>query len=311
MKSIIETGIELRHLRYFLMVAEELHFGRAAARLCIAQPPLSQQIQQLEKMLGFALFVRSSRSVQLTAAGQQLVDDVREVFATLDKAMHEAGRIANGETGRLRIGFVGTAAFSLLPEALRDFRERRPQVEVSLRELVSARQAQALREGRIHVGLARPGVTTPEIVCEAVLSEPLMAALPATHPLAKRVSIALIELQSEPFVLFPRLPRPSYGDYLLGVCAVAGFRPNVVQETAEIHTAIGLTAGGIGVTLLPASASALTRPDVAFVPLSAPTPITELCLMYRADAMNPALEAFLNSVRTVATGVDRERQKQS
>jgi DNA-binding transcriptional LysR family regulator len=302
MKDMIQSGFELRHLRYFMMVAEELHFGRAASRLCIAQPPLSQQIQQLEKMVGFALFIRSSRSVQLTPAGQHFLEDVRELFSSLDRSVAEAKRIANGETGRLRIGFVGTAAFGVLPAAMRAFREERPEVEVTLRELVTARQAQALREGRIHVGLARPGIKTEDIVCEPVLTEPLIAALPAGHPLADQQEIALEQLADAPFILFPRLPRPSYGDFLLEACAAAGFKPRVVQETSEIHTAIGLTAGGLGVTLLPASATALTRPDTAFVALRPPCPSTELCLLYPRESSNPALGGFLEAVRGVTRG---------
>ena len=299
MKSITKSGIEIRHLRYFLMVAEELHFGRAAVRLCIAQPPLSQQIQQLEKMLGFALFIRNNRSVQLTPAGQHFLEDVRELLNGLDRSATEAKRIANGEVGRLRIGFVGTAAFGVLPAALRTFREAHPEVEVSLRELVTARQTQALREGRIHVGLARPGVQLPDLICEPVLTEPLVAALPQEHPLAKQKDLALEQLADEPFILFPRLPRPSYGDFLLEACAAAGFKPRVVQETSEIHTAIGLTAGGLGATLLPASAAALSRPDTAFVAIRPPCPSTELCLLYPRESTNPALGGFLEAVHSV------------
>lgn len=289
--------MELRHLRYFLVVAEELHFGRAAERLFMAQPPLSVQIQQLERELGFPLFTRTKRRVELTEAGRLFLEEARDLLAGLERAAHAGRRVARGETGRLAIGFVGSATFSILPNALRTFRRLYPDVELTLRELVSARQADALRDRRVHVGFARPAIEAPDIMCESILSEPFVAALPQSHPLARRKRLSLAALSAEEFVLFPRLPKPSYADLLYNACEQAGFQPNVTQETAEIQTAISLVAGGLGVTLAPASAQNALRHGVVFVPLQEPVPHSDLTMVYRRDDDTPALRAFLAVVR--------------
>lgn len=294
--------MELRHLRYFLAVAEELHFGRAAQRLCIAQPPLSQQIQQLERELGFALFLRANRQVRLTEAGETFLEETRVLFAGLEKAIHAGRRIARGEVGWLSIGFVGTATYALLPAVLPVFRERYPGVELALRELVSARQLQALRDRRIHVGFTRPALHEEDIASETVAREPLMAALPEAHPLASSESLPMRELAEEPFVLFPAHPKPSYADFLTSVCEQAGFLPQVVQEAAEMHTAISLVVAGIGITLVPASARNLRRPGVVYRPLRDPAPVTELSLAWRRDDSSPVLHAFLQIAREVSAG---------
>lgn len=289
--------MELRHLRYFIAVAEELHFGRAAERLCISQPPLSQQIQQLERELGFALFHRTQRRVELTEAGRLFLEEARETLAHLEKAALAGRRVARGEVGWLGIGFVGTATYEFLPTALSRFRERCPDVELALRELVSAKQAQALRDRRIHVGLARPAIQEEGIVSEVVCREPLMVALPEAHPLAASDHVPIEALAEEPFILFPRHPQPSYADSVLAVCARAGFRPSVVQETAEIHTAIGLVAAGLGVTIVPASVQSAHRQGVAYRLFAEPMPLTELTAAYRQEEMAPVLRAFLEVVR--------------
>lgn len=293
--------MELRPLRYFIAVAEELHFGRAAERLCIAQPPLSQQIQQLERELGFALFHRTNRRVTLTAAGQVFLDEARELLATLDKAVQAGRRVARGEAGWLGIGFVGSATYALLPAVLSAFRERYPEVELVLRELVSAKQAQALHDRRIHVGFARPAIEDTELVSETVVREPLLAALPESHPLAACDRLPLSQLAGEPFLLFPPHPKPSYADFLTALCARAGFRPVVVQVTAEMHTAISLVAAGIGVTLVPASVQNVHRPGVVYRPLTDPEPMTELTVACRRNDDSPTLRAFLAIVREVAS----------
>src|SRR5687768_4355925 len=200
--------MELRHLRYFVAVAEELHFGRAAVRLHIAQPPLSMQIKQLEGELGFRLFQRTNRKVEITQAGALFLDDVRELLAELDRSVASAKRVARGESGWLGIGFVGSATYAVLPAALQRFRKDHPDVELVLRELVTAKQAQALREGRIHVGLARPAIDEEGIDSEVILHEPLVAALPDSHRLARKAGIRVEDLAAEPFILFPRNPKP-------------------------------------------------------------------------------------------------------
>ncbi len=289
--------MELRHLRYFLAVAEELHFGRAAERLCIAQPPLSQQIQQLERELGFALFHRAHRRVTLTDAGQMFLQEARDTLANLEKAASAGRRVARGESGWLGIGFVGSATYALLPQVLSAFRERYPGVELLLRELVSAKQAQALRDRRIHVGFARPPLTDDDLTCEVIAREPLLAALPASHAFAAQSALPLSALAEEPFILFPRHPRPSYADVVVAACEEAGFQPQIVQETAEIHTAISLVAAGLGVTLVPESTQNVQRAAVVFRALTPPAPLTELGVVYRREDPSPVLRAFLDVVR--------------
>lgn len=292
--------MELRHLRYFIAVAEELHFGRAAERLCIAQPPLSQQIQQLEREIGFLLFNRTQRRVEMTAAGQLFLVEAREMLANLDKAVTASRRVARGEVGWLGIGFVGTATYTFLPAVLSAFRERYPEVELVLRELVSARQAQALLDKRLHIGLARPAISAESIVSEVVVQEPLVAALPEAHPLRGSERLSLTSLTDEPFILFPPYPRPSYADFVTAVCRQAGFMPKVVQETAEIHTALSLVAAGLGVTLVPASVQRAHREGICYRHFTEPQPMTELTVAYRAGETSPIVSAFLEVVRQVA-----------
>ncbi len=293
--------MELRHLRYFVAVAEELHFGRAAERLCISQPPLSMQIQQLEAELGFQLFYRTKRRVELTAAGEHFLDEARDILGSLEFAIGAARRTARGDTGRLRIGFVGSAIYGALPASLSTFRKRYPDVELSLRELASGRQARALQEKRIDVGFARPGLDDPEIVCETVLRELLVAAAPAAHRLAANDRGELGSLAEEPFILFPRHPKPSYGDYLVSVCEAAGFTPHVVQEVAEMHTAIGLVAAGIGVSLVPASVQSDVRPGLVYRRIATPAPVTALTIVYRRNESSPVVREFLRAARDAIT----------
>ncbi len=289
--------MELRHLRYFVAVAEELHFGRAAARLFIAQPPLSQQIQQLERELGVTLFQRTSRRVQLTPAGEVFLVGARQTMTGLDAAVQAAQRAARGETGWLGIGFAASATYDLLPAVLHDFRARFPDVALSLMELNAAEQSAALRDGTIHVGFARPHTEEAEMVVEAVLREPFLVALPAAHPLTNHKMLSLAMLAGEPFVSFPEKPPPSYAQVVRAVCEGAGFMPHVVQEVREMQTAISLVAAGLGVALLPASVQHLHRDGVVYRPLPDSAPRTELAVVTRKEDAAPALQNFLGIVR--------------
>ena len=290
--------MELRHLRYFVAVAEELHFGRAAERLFIAQPPLSQQIQQLERELGVSLFQRTSRRVQLTPAGEAFLPEARQVLAGLETAANAARRAARGDTGWLGIGFAASATYDLLPAVLHDFREQFPDVDLSLTELNAAEQLAALRERSIHAGFVRPPVVDTEVVVNAVLREPFLVALPETHPLAKRAELALAELAAEAFVSFPERPTPSYAETVRRACEEAGFTPRVAQEVREMQTAISLVAAGLGLALLPASVAFLPRPGLIYRPLREPAPRTELAIVSRKLDPSPVLENFLAVVRT-------------
>ncbi|MGI4790418.1 MAG: LysR substrate-binding domain-containing protein [Janthinobacterium lividum] len=289
--------MELRHLRYFVTVAEELHFGRAATRLFIAQPPLSQQIQQLERELGVTLFARTSRRVQLTPAGEAFFVEARQILQSVEQAADKAKRAARGETGWLGIGFAASATYDLLPAVLHDFRALYPEVELSLQELNAAEQEQALGDKSIHIGFARPYAPHPAAVIGAVLREPFLVALPETHPFIEQTSLRLSALADQPFISFPELPKPSYAEAVRQACEQAGFTPRVVQEVREMQTALSLVAAGFGIALLPASVQHLHRDGVVYRPLQEPAPRTELAVVSRQDDPSPVLQNFLGIVR--------------
>jgi len=289
--------MELRHLRYFVTVAEELHFGRAAERLFIAQPPLSQQIQQLEREIGVALFLRTSRRVQLTPAGEIFLRDARQILTAVNDAVSGAKRAARGETGWLGIGFAASATYDLLPTVLHVFREQFPDIALTLLELNAAEQATALHDRTIHVGFARPAIDDDAFVVGAIYPELFVVALPEAHPLASRASLSLSELAAEPFVSFPELPRPSYAEAVRHACEAAGFTPRVVQEVREMQTAISLVVAGLGIALLPASVENLHRSGLVLIPLQEPAPRTELTIISQRSDPSPVLENFLRVVR--------------
>jgi DNA-binding transcriptional LysR family regulator len=255
--------VELRHLRYFVAVAEELHFGRAAARLHIAQPPLSRQIRDLEQEVGAELFVRGTRGVELTAAGRAFLGEVRQVLAQAERALRAAQRASRGETGRLRVGFVEAATYSgTLARVLGVFRQDVPDVSLGLFELDSLEQAEALREGRIDVGIVHspPPDAHRWLRVERVFEDRLVAALPRAHPLAARPHLALGDFAAEPFVFFPRFTGPTLYDHLIAACRSAGFSPRVVQEAAGWSTLAALVAAGVGVSFAPRSVAQVERP---------------------------------------------------
>ena len=248
--------MELRQLRYFVAVAEELHFRRAAERLHMSQPPLSQQIRALEDELGFELLIRTRLRVELTPAGAAFLRDARALLGELEGAVATARRIDAGQTGRLRIGFVGSALLSIVPGTVERFRASRPGVAIELRERSTVDQLRAVAAGVVDVGLVRPPIE--DGVClraETVLRERTVAALPAAHPLATLTRVPLRRLAAEPHVLFPRDQAPGFHDLLIGSLAGTGAGPRVIQYAPEMLTIIGLVAAGTGVSLVPASRS--------------------------------------------------------
>ena len=288
--------MELRHLRYFVAVAEESHFGRAARRLAIAQPPLTRQIQALEAELGFRLFDRSRRRIELTAGGEVLLARARQVFDVLDAAVREARRASRGEVGRLAVGYPTSVTYSGLTDLLRAFRERSPAVELQLREMAPQEQVVALKERRIDVGFIRGELDDPTLACEPVRTEPLVVALPADHRLAAREGpLALRELAREAFVSFPRARGPSFFDFLTRLCHDAGFTPNIVQEALQLDM-ISLVAAGFGVALVPASLEAALREGVAFRPLER-APLGPLLAGWRREEGSPVVRDFLDVAR--------------
>lgn len=288
--------MELRHLRYFVALAEELHFGRAAGRLGIKQPPLSQQIRVLEERLGVPLFDRNNRRVLLTAAGEAFLPAARQVLAAAEVAERTARHAGRGETGRLALGFVGSATLTLLPGALRRFRARYPRVVLDLRELTTAQQVEALTNGTLDVGLLRPPLPPAAgdvLAHESVGAERLVVALPADHPLAAERSVAAERLAGEPFVLFPRHLGPGLHDQIVGYCARAGFSPAVAQRAVQMQTIVALVAGGLGVSVVPSSVGRYRRPDVVFRALRPATRVVHLAVAYRRDGRNPAARNFV------------------
>jgi DNA-binding transcriptional LysR family regulator len=289
--------MELRHLRYFVAVAEELHFGRAAKRLYIAQPPLSQQIQQLEKELGVSLFERTNRRVELTDAGQAFLDEAYKILAHVEQAKLLAQRAARGELGKLALGFVSSAAFDLLPHLLSAYREQHPQIHVSLHEMEKDEQIAALFARQIHVGLLRPTVDSSELCSEIILREPLLLALPAQHPLVSKTQISIQDLANETFVLQPRHWTLGLYDHVMNLCHSANFSPNVKQEAADTYLIIGLVAANMGISLVPASAQSLRSQGVVYRPLEGDTTQIEMAMVWRRDDHSPVVEAFLELAR--------------
>jgi len=293
--------MELRHLRYVIAVAEELHFGRAAQRLNMSQPPLSQQIRYLEDELGVKLFHRTKRQVKLTEAGTRFVDEARQVLAQVEHAARVASRANNGEIGYLTVGTV-TAEKTVLVDTLRMFAKRYPDVHVELRSLGTDAQLHAIREGRIQVGFVILPVEVSDLEIEKVLSEPLVLAVPNKHRLASHKRVPLKALVGEPSILFPRALSPGYYDKIISVCRNAGFSLKVIHEMDNIYTALALVEAGLGISIFPASIQGLNRKGVVFRELQAPFPEMECAVAYRKGVQSAVLRSFLDVVRTVISG---------
>src|SRR5215471_14821355 len=289
--------MELRHLRYFVAVAEELHFGRAAARMHIAQPALSRQIRSLEDEMKLRLFERDRRRVSLTAAGGDFLDEVKRILEQLERAIESARRAARGERGTLRIAYVPAVAYIGLPEIVRAFRQRLPDVEVRLQETNPARQVQALLAGRVDVGFARGPIQEPALNVQTVMEEPLVAALPTGHPLSGRKIIKLEMLAHEPFVLQARSRGPGSHDQILAICRAAGFSPRIVQEGSQTE-AVNLVAAGVGVAIVPRSLRRIRRSGVVYRPLLE-RPTTQLVMAWCKGEPLPMVRSFLEEARRI------------
>lgn len=293
------SRIELRHLRYFIAVAEELHFGQAAERLHMTQPPLSQQIRQLEEELGFDLFYRTKRTVQLTEAGVVFLQDCQRLLRQLEQAVQGARQIGRGETGQLVVGFVSSATYNVLPHILRQFRGQLPEVNLELHELTTDQQVQWLRDGRLDVGFVRPPVDESELQQMTIWQEPLVVSLPDQHPLAHQDPISVRSLANESFILFPRALAPGLYDAIISLCQQWGFSPNVAQEAIQMQTIISLVAADMGVAIVPQSLQNLQRTGVIYRSLQEPTPEVAIALVWRTQAPSPPVQRFLDIVLEV------------
>jgi len=290
---------ELRHLRYFVAVAEELNFSRAARRLQMAQPPLSVAIRQLETELGTELFQRSSREVTLTEAGRVLLEGARRTLEEADRAVTAARRAGAGELGGLRVAFSWSARFETLPAIGRAVRERHPDVELLTEEMWNARMIPALRAGTIDVAISLCAEISPELAYEQIRAEPVIALLAAHHPLAGEQAVSLASLSEEEFVLFPRELAPRLYDTLVGLCRRAGFEPTPRKESFHTDWELRVLADVPGVTLVPQSVSRFLPRGVVAVPISEPGDRLETSMIWRPEDSSPTVSSFLEIAREV------------
>jgi len=282
--------MELRHLRYFVAVAQEMHFTRAAAQLGIGQPPLSQQIQQLERELGATLFLRLPRGIELTEAGEQFLEDARAILAAATRAAERAHHLGQGQSGNVSIGFTSSSVFHpALARALRAYRDRYPQVQVQLREGNTGSLLEWLRSGEVDVAFLRQPFTLGEdFRADRVVDEPMLVALPTNHAMARARGLTLAALRDEDFVLYPRPIGSGLYDTILAACQQAGFTPRIAQEAPQMASVISLVAAGFGISLVPASMRHVHTEGVRFLPLRGPAPRALLDLAYRRHSPSQA-----------------------
>src|SRR5258706_1506967 len=292
---------ELRQLRHFLAVAERLHFGRAAAALHIAQPPLSRSIRELERRLGATLLARTRRRVELTPEGARFLEEAKRVLAHLERAVLEVGSMAAGAGGRLRLGFVSLADYGVLPGLLKAYKAARPGVALALREMLSPDQAAALAAGELDFGLLLPPVSGAELEHIVVQRERFLAALPSRHRLPRaRGRIAIRQLANEAFVMAPREIAPGLHDIVSALAAHAGFAPRVAQEAIQMQTVVSLVSSGLGVAVVPASVANLGRRGVAYREIADAHPRLDLWLAWRRGALGIAAREFVLHARRIA-----------
>ncbi|HUA79947.1 MAG TPA: LysR substrate-binding domain-containing protein [Dyella sp.] len=296
--------IELRHLRYFAAVADTLHFGKAAERLGMSQPPLSQQIRQLEETVGARLLTRTNRRVALTEPGRVFLQEAREILARVDHAVELTQRAQRGELGELRIGFTRTTPLSQdIPRAIFEFRQRYPAVHLQLEEMNSLQQIDALLERRLQVGILRPGILPSSLLSKRLFRDPLVAVMRSDHPALKRIGargkLAVKALAQEPFVVFARSAGAGVHEHVMTLCRAAGFAPRISQEAREASTIIGLVAAGFGVSILPNSCSHIQVEGVSYVPLAEANAMSEIHVVYREDERSPLVPRMLQLLLAV------------
>lgn len=292
--------MEFRHLRYFLALAEELHFGRAAQRLSISQPPLSLNIQQLEASVGARLFTRNSRGVQLTAAGQAFVPAARALLEQASAAMREAREVALGQAGELQIGFAGTLLYCGLPQVLQRFQDSHPRLRLVLRELSSSEQLSELVRDRLDLAFVHTPRVPPGFEQCLVASQSLMVCLPRTHPLATAASIHLQDLQAQALVVVSRTVSPDYHERILAECELAGWLPTVVHELRHWLSVVALVAQGQGVALVPQALARSALAGAVFVPLQDCNLRYDTRCLWHSGRDQTALQDFVAILRNEA-----------
>jgi DNA-binding transcriptional LysR family regulator len=294
----VSSLFELRQLRCFVAAAEELHFGRAAARVNMTQPPLSRQIQLLERVLGVKLLDRTSRVVKLTPAGRVFLLEARRILRLTESAALTTRRTASGEAGTIALGFTAASGYSFLPRLISLCTSRLPNVNISLKEMVTADQTEALQTGRIDVGLLRPPVDRMEFTRLRIATEPLVAALPSGDPRLAKASLTLADFDRQPLIMYASEGARYFHDMLVGLFDAHRVTPLYVQYLAQIHSAIALVHSGLGAALVPEAAMSLHFDGVQFRPvITSPAHPVELYMVWRSDNDNPALEPLLDLVR--------------
>ncbi|MBL1421260.1 MAG: LysR family transcriptional regulator [Alphaproteobacteria bacterium] len=296
--------MEMQRLRYFVAVAEELHFGRASEQLGIAQPPLSRQIARLEKELQASLFDRSRSQIKLTQAGKSLLERAVVILNDYDDACLEIKRIGQGASGRLRIAFVGSATHGLFPSLIKSFRANYPKVNLVLLSMNNAEMLRSLAVRSIDIAISRPEIENDEIHNKFFFKEDLVLAIPDSITIKSGKRLLFSEMKDETFILYPEFPRPSFADFILSICAEAGFEPKNRAYTMDYQTAISLVAVGEGISLVPASVASSKRTGVRFVEYIGPNPGTGLSISYRRDNQDPIILNFANLAQKLARKPD-------
>jgi DNA-binding transcriptional LysR family regulator len=292
--------MNFRQLTYFIAVAEELHFGRAAERLDMAQPPLSRQIKQLEEELGAILFNRGRSTITLTQAGERLLQRGNSILAQMEDTRLEVRRLGQGAEGRLRIGFVGSATFGILPNIIKSFRANYPEVNLSLIPMNNAQLHRALVSREIDVAFARPALQDAEFVTRELLEEKLILALPDVVDTGGRTVAKLERLQTHNLILYPEYPRPSYADFVLNACEAAGFTVPLRVWCMDLQTALGLVSVGEGVCIVPESVANAPRKGMKFLKIDPEIARTALSVSYRLDEQGVHVANFVKLAQKVA-----------
>lgn len=295
--------MELRRLRYFCAAAEELHFGRAAARMHVVQSAVSQQLKLLEEELGFALLERSRQGVKLTLQGAIFLPEARAILARVEAGLQRVRASADGLVGRLVIGFVDNVLWSTLPPLLREFRTQRPMIELILKPMDRIAQSEALRTSTIDVGILPSPPPNQGVATALLAAAPLLAAVPQSHALAGRSHFPLAALAEDPFVLFPPTMRSRILELIVAACAQAGFSPRIAQEAEQLHTLLALVSAGLGVTLVPDWVAGAHPPGIDYARIEDRMPSYELLLAWRSDTINPAVAAFKEMAETMASRI--------
>ncbi len=288
---------DLKKLRQFIAVAEELNFGRAAVRLHMSQPPLSRSIQQIEKDLEVDLFIRHPHGVELTNEGEVFLKEARNILLTVERAYERTLQAKRGEIGRLVIGYQGSTVFDLLPRLIARFKQSHPQAQIDMHNMNKNEQLLNLRNHSIHIGIIRHVNDEPGITTQTIAKEPIYVAVSNSHALSKAKTVAMKALAAEALIVFPRDNRPGFADQTIAECRKAGFVPNIVQETEDVISALVLVSVGLGVALVPHSACNIKIPAVRFIPLGNPEFHAELCCIHLTERRAPVLEAFLQVIQ--------------